>query len=307
MPGFLSNGSIALTVFKIENPAAVTGDKLRKYAFRSIDDLSSETKAHGWTSIEDMLDVNWQCSAPEKGHFLCFALRVDTRKVPQPVLKKHLAEALREETEKNSAEGKTYISRARKKELKELYTARLLAKTDPVPVTVDMAFDTQSGLLYVGSTTTAHQKLMAELFTQSFGQEPQPVLSTVDVPHILQELYAASRDITFDGHTYSLAEAGQLTLAAGDGEVSVKNEPTSAQSGMEAGLSICKLKLQMTRVGETDLEWQFTLNLDLSFSGLKTPKIEKRPDDDADAALLAKLYLLEQTVGVIHTLFEVRS
>lgn len=306
MPGFLSNGSIALSVFKIEKPAAVTGEKLKKYAFRSIDALTAETKAHGWTNIEDMLDADWQLSTPEKGHFLCFALRVDTRKISQPVLKKHLAEALREETEKNSTEGNTYISRARKKELKELYTARLLAKTDPVPVTVDVAFDTQSGLLYVGSTSTAHLELVAELFTQSFGQEPQPALITVDVPNILQELYGASRAIPFDGHTYTLAEAGQLTLAAGDGEVSVKNEPTSAQSSMQAGLTICKLKLEMTRMGEEDLAWQFTLNSDLSFSGLKNPKVEKQSADDADATILAKLYLVEQAVGVIHTLFEIR-
>lgn len=306
MSGFLSNSSIALSVFKIENPAAVTGEKLRKYAFRSIDNLNAETKAHGWTSIEDMLDVDWQFSAPEKGQFLCFSLRVDTRKISQPVLKKHLAEALREETEKNNTEGKTYISRARKKELKELHTTRLLAKTEPVPVTVDVAFDTQSSLLYVGSTSTAHQELVAELFTQSFGQEPQPALSMVDVPHILQELYGASRGIPFGEHTYTLAEAGQLTLAAGDGEVSVKNEPTSAQSGMEAGLSICKLKLEMTRVGEENLAWQFILHSDLSFSSLKTPKVEKQSNDNADAAILAKLYLIEQAVGVIHTLFEIR-
>lgn len=306
MPGFLSNSSIALTVFTIENPAAVTGEKLKKYAFHSIDSLNAETKAHGWTNIEDMLDVDWQFSVPEKGRFLCFALRVDTRKISQPVLKKHLAEALREEAEKNSTEGKTYVSRSRKRELKELHTARLLAKTDPVPVTVDVAFDTQSGLLYVGSTSTAHLELVSELFTQSFGQEPQPVPIAVDVPHILQELYGASRNISFDGHTYSLSEAGQLTLAAGDGEVSIKNEPASAQSGMEAGLAICKLKLEMTRIGEEDLAWQFTLQSDLSFSGLKTPKVGKKTDDGADAAILEKLYLIEQAVGVIHTLFEIR-
>lgn len=306
MPGFLSNGSIALSVFKIENPTAVTGEKLKKYAFRSIDDLSSETKSHGWTNIEDMLDADWQFSTPEKAHFLCFALRVDTRKISQPVLKKHLAEALREEAEKNSTEGKSYISRARKKELKELHTARLLAKTEPVPVTVDVALDTQSGLLYVGSTSTAHLELVAELFTQSFGQVPQSALITVDVPHILQELYGASRNISFEGHTYSLSEAGQLTLVAGDGEVSVKNEPTSAQSGMQAGLTICKLKLEMTRIGEENLAWQFTLNSDLSFSGVKTPKVEKKADDNGDVAILAKLYLIEQAVGVIHTLFEIR-
>lgn len=259
MPGFLSNSSIALSVFKIENPAAVTGEKLRKYAFRSIDNLNAETKAHGWTSIEDMLDVDWQFSAPEKGQFLCFSLRVDTRKISQPV-----------------------------------------------PVTVDVAFDTQSGLLYVGSTSTAHQELVAELFMQSFGQEPQPTLTLVDVPRILQELYGTSRGIPFGEHTYTLAEAGQLTLAAGDGEVSVKNEPTSAQSGMEAGLSICKLKLEMTRVGEEDLAWQFILHSNLSFSSLKTPKVEKQSNDNADAAILAKLYLIEQAVGVIHTLFEIR-
>lgn len=307
MPGFLSNGNIALSVFKIENPAAVTKEKLKKYAFRSIDALNAETKAHGWTSIDDMLDVDWQFSTPEKGRFLCFALRVDTRKISQPVLKKHLAEALREEAEKNRAEGNTNISRARKKELKELYTVRLLAKTEPVPVTVDMAFDTQSGLLYVGSVSTTQQNLICDLFEQSFGQKLEPLLTALeDVSLILKELYRASREIPFEDHTYFLSEAGQLTLAAGDGEVSVKNEPSSAQSGIEAGLAISKLKLEMTLRGEEDLAWQFTLHSDLCFSGLKTPKVKKSSSDVADAAILEKLYLIEQAVGVIHTLFEIR-
>lgn len=311
MPGIMS-GATALTLYTIEDPAAVTTEKLRKYAFRSIDNDGTESKAHGWTSIEDLLDVDWNFSMPEKGPFLCFALRVDTRKVPGPVLKKHLAEAIREEESKKNTAGKPgAVSRARKKELKELISARLLSQAEPVPSTVDVALDTQSGLLYVASVSSTQLELVCDYCKQSFGVTPQPVTAGVeDVPGLLRSLYESSRDVPFDGHTYTLAEAGQLTLLRegeeNGAEVTVKNEADSARTGLETGLSIKKMKFQMERVGEEELAWEFTLDAGLRFSGLKTPRVEKQSDDDPDAVLLEKMYLLQQAVGVVRTVFEVK-
>lgn len=258
------------------------------------------------------MDVDWNFSMPEKGPFLCFALRVDTRKVPGPVLKKHLAEAIREEESKKNTAGKPgAVSRARKKELKELISARLLSQAEPVPSTVDVALDTQSGLLYVASVSSTQLELVCDYCKQSFGVTPQPVTAGVeDVPGLLRSLYESSRDVPFDGHTYTLAEAGQLTLLRegeeNGAEVTVKNEADSARTGLETGLSIKKMKFQMERVGEEELAWEFTLDAGLRFSGLKTPRVEKQSDDDPDAVLLEKMYLLQQAVGVVRTVFEVK-
>jgi hypothetical protein len=116
MSGF-SSASTGLSVFKVDKPAAVTADKLKKHAFRSIDN-NSEPLSFGWTNIDDMTDAEFRESPPEKGGFLCFALRADVRKVQSAVLKRVLQEALKAELEACRAAGKEKVSRARKKELK---------------------------------------------------------------------------------------------------------------------------------------------------------------------------------------------
>lgn len=112
--GFMSK-TCPVTVFKVNTPAVITLDKLKQFAFQPIDELKTETKGVGWTSFDDMLDTAWSSSGPEYGEWLCFALRVDTRKIPAAVLKKHLAEAYKDELEKLQVEGKNFISQGRKK------------------------------------------------------------------------------------------------------------------------------------------------------------------------------------------------
>ena len=74
-------------------------EKLRQYAFIDIDDIAEE-RASGWTNFDDMLDTEWRQSPPEKGDFLTFSLRLDTRRIPPAVLRKHVRLALRDEEER---------------------------------------------------------------------------------------------------------------------------------------------------------------------------------------------------------------
>ena len=90
--GFLG-ASCTFTRFRILDPIPAElwtsiPDKLRQFAFRDIDDIPEE-RSWGWTSFEDMLDIDWRSAPPEKGAYLAFALRLDTRRIPGGVLKKH--------------------------------------------------------------------------------------------------------------------------------------------------------------------------------------------------------------------------
>lgn len=314
MSGFLS-GSTALTVYKADTPDALTAAKLKQYAFQPIDDLP-EPKGWGWTNIDDMFDTEWNSSVPEKGSFVCFGFRIDNRKVSPAILKKHLTEAYRKELEKLRAEGKDFISKTRKKELKEQHTQKLLSQTEPAPTSVDVALDSTTGLLYVGTTSSSILASLEEYMETSFGIELRRLTlagleeqtgledeQPLPVVQLLSKIYRESLSVCYDGHNYTVAEAGQATLTQdGGSEVSVKNAPESADAGLEAGYSITKLKIQISQE-EEGLEWEFTLNSEFSFFGLKTPKIDKPEDDDPDAALLEKLYLIGVAVGVMHTLF----
>ncbi len=307
----------ALTVFKVKNPAAVTTEKLKQFAFAPIDDLPGEETARGWVNFDDMLDLRWNTSVPEKGNFMVFGFRIDTRRVPGPVLKKEYGQALQDELEQARAEGKKFVSRKRKKELKELIKAKLMAKTPPSPTVVDAALDMTTGQLLVSSTSSKQLESFAEHFKASFGEQDIQELNFAGLEEradalkdglamesFLQEIYGHSQDVNWDGHTFTIAEAGELTLQKESGEtVASKNEPGSVAAGLEAGLYITQLKLTLT--DENSQEWSAVLGQDFRFR-LQTPAVEKAKDADPDAVLLEKLYLIQLAVGAVHELFRSR-
>lgn len=307
MAGFKSN-STALSVFQVDTPSVVTPETLKKFAFRPIDTLKGEELAVGWTNIDDILDTAWANSVPEKGEWLCFALRVDKRKIPGAILKKHFGEALKKEQEALATQGKHFVSRERKKELKEQLKLRLLANTEPAPASVDVVMNKESGQLLVASTAKGMLAHLTELMPRSFGVQIVPLEPQTDVQQVLRTIYDAHIQGTFENHTYKLTDAGRVTLAgiseadASGIEVVVKNDRTSADAGLAGGLSIAKLTICMERENDS-LVWGFGLNGLLEFSGLKVPAAKKNKEDAQDTVLLEKLYLIEQAVGVIHNLF----
>lgn len=298
--------STALAVYTIDNPAAVTSGKLSQFAFRSIDDLP-EDRGWGWVCIEDMFDTEWRTAPPEKGEFICFSLRIDTRKVPSGVLRKHLAEAMQEEEAKAQAEGRK-VARSRKKELKEAFMAKLQRQAEPVPAAFDVAVDMTTGLVLVSSVSAAQLELFEQHVATSFGLKPERwLLDPAEGQKLLATIYEHGLSPTVDGHAFALTQADQATLIQPESGASVtaKDEPETISKALQNGLVFSKLKLRLTRQDDESLEWTLTLSSDGSISGLKTPKVEKQDNDDIDAVLLEKLYLLEQAVGVIRDVVRV--
>ena len=306
----------ALTVFKVENPAAVTAEKLKQFAFAPIDDLPGEETARGWVNFDDILDLAWDVSVPERGNFMVFAFRTDTRRVPAPVLKVKYEKALQEEMEKAQAEGKKFVSREKKKELKDLVKAKLMEKTPPSPSVVDASLDMTTGMLFVSSTSGKQLEAFAEHFKSSFGQDMKELSfagledredalkESLAMETFLQEIYGHSQDVNYDGHTFNIAEAGEVTLQKESGEtVSSRNESGSVAAGLEAGLYIRKMKLTLT--DENSMEWNAVIDQNFRLR-LQTPSVEKSKDADPDAVLLEKLYLIQLAVGALHELFRSR-
>ena len=170
--GFVS-ASTAFTRYRVpEQPPAVFWSQvsalLKRYAFQDIDALPGEERSFGWTSFDDMLDTEWDAAPPEKGAYMTFALRVETRRVPPAVLKKHLALALREEKRRMAELGKQLISRDRKNELKEQVQLRLMRHFLPIPATFDVIWATDAGLVFFASTQRKILDLFEEYFIKCF-------------------------------------------------------------------------------------------------------------------------------------------
>ena len=103
-------GSIPLTVYKAspELLANITSDRLRQFAFQPIDEIAEE-KSWGFVNHDDMFDTEWVKSVPEKGQYVVFGFRIDSRKIPASILKKHIAAMMADELEAMEAQRKKFI------------------------------------------------------------------------------------------------------------------------------------------------------------------------------------------------------
>ncbi|MCL2122502.1 MAG: recombination-associated protein RdgC [Desulfovibrionaceae bacterium] len=168
-----ANASCSFTRYRVlEHPSAELWAQLpallKRYAFQDIDALPGEERSFGWTSFEDMLDTEWTMAPPEKGAYVTFALRLETRRVPPAVLKKHHAIALRDEKRRMAEQGKQFISRERKKELKEHVQLRLMRHFLPIPALFDVVWARDSGLVYFASIQRKILDIFEEYFVKCF-------------------------------------------------------------------------------------------------------------------------------------------
>ncbi len=94
-------------------------------------------------------------------------------------------------------------------------------------------------------------------------------------------------------------EGDNLETASVSGSLSPMRE---ARFGLVTGKKVTRA---VVRFEQNDLDWQVSLRAeDLSCNSLRTPKIEKESDDDdPDAFLLEKVYLIELCLGLIDTLY----
>lgn len=148
-------------------------DRLKKYAFTDIDN-STEERSFGWVTLEDYLDTQWRSAPPEKGHYLAFSLRLDTRRVSPAVFKKYLRLAIDAEKESMKDTGKAFLSKDRKKEIAERVKLSLMSRALPVPAVFEAVWNTIDQVVWLCSTNSKVQALFEDLFTMTFELHLEP-------------------------------------------------------------------------------------------------------------------------------------
>jgi len=149
-------------------------EKLQQFCMVDIDGTADE-RSFGWTNFDDMLDMGWTQSPPEKGEFFTFKLRLDTRRIPPAVLKKHFTVALNKELAQAKEQGKTFISRDRKREIKEQVTLRLRARSLPIPAVFDVIWNPSQNRVYLDTTNSKVQALFEDHFKITFDLSLEPL------------------------------------------------------------------------------------------------------------------------------------
>ena len=171
--GILSS-SVSFTLYgikeKIEDKIwQDLSEKLREHSFQEIEG-GIEEKSFGWVSFDNWLDNSFLHS-PLIGNYAVFALRLDVRRIPSSVFKKYYELALSQALEQKQAQGRKFLAKEEKKEIKEQVKLRLLSKILPVPTVVDVVWDVDKQRVFFGATSNKLKELFVELFFQTFHLE----------------------------------------------------------------------------------------------------------------------------------------
>ena len=352
--GTITSSSISFTRFRIIDPIpselwTQIPDKLRQFAFRDIDDLP-EMQAYGWVCFEDMLDTEWRTAPPQKGNYVTFSLRLDTRRIPPAIIKKQLSLALKAEKEKMQAQGKKFISRERKKDLKEQVLLRLRQRFLPVPAEFHVVWEPDLNAVWFASTQGKMIDLFIELFITSFGlhlEQIEPyslaegllddvemgkldrceatqftmasgnegqMLSSVLGEEFLTWLWfqsdvAPGAFVNKEGHPFSVSMEQRIVVQGGQGDAKdtatvagTLSPLTEARFGLGKGKKVTRATI---RLEKDELAFQLTLSADdFTLGSMKLPKMEKpAEDEDPDAMLLERFYLMEVCLGLLESLY----
>jgi DNA recombination-dependent growth factor C len=203
------SASVGLTRYRIveeDIPSALwheIEDRLKRNAFRDIDG-SAEERSFGWVSFDNMLDPDFALCPPEKGPYLTFTLRLDTRRIPPAVMKKHVTVALNQAMQAMREQGKKFLTKEQKTEIREQVELRLRARSLPIPACFDVVWDTTSQQVWIASTQPKLTDLFEELFTHTFGLHLEPLTPYFQA---LKDL-GASRQVELDGFEPTLFALG---------------------------------------------------------------------------------------------------
>ena len=352
--GSIYSASISFTRFRVIDPIpsellTQIPEKLRQFAFRDIDDLP-EMQAYGWVCFEDMLDTGWRTAPPQKGNYFTFSLRLDTRRIPPAIIKKQLSLALKAEKEKMQAQGKKFISRERKKDLKEQVLLRLRQRFLPVPAEFHVVWEPDRNEVWFASTQGKMIDLFMEAFLNTFElhlEQIEPyslaegLLDDVDMGKLdrsestrftgepgsdglmlgnvlgeefltwlwFQSDVAPGAFVDKDGQPFSVSMEQRIVVQGGQGEAKetasvagTLSPLTEARFGLGKGKKVTRATI---RLEKDELAFQFTLSADdFTLGSMKLPKVEKpAEDEDPDAMLLERFYLMEVCLGLLESLY----
>lgn len=119
-----------------------------------------ETERFGWITLEHLYDTRFLIEKVALDPYLCFALRVDKRKIPQNILRAYLKI---EEIAHVNATGKK-PGPAKRKELREKVKLDLSRRVLPAAASYQVIWNQNTGMVFLGATSDK----VAEMFVQQF-------------------------------------------------------------------------------------------------------------------------------------------
>lgn len=184
-------GSISVRTYSVSEPAAdgylaPFTKALQRYAFQPIDDRKGQTQAAGWVNIRNMLDNRLE---PESWHFppyIVLGFRVDRKTVPAALLRARVEDAARRTLRQ---ERRPRLSKDEKAALEANIRSELLSQSLPSTSLTEVAWNLETNRLYVASTATGANDMVATLFGETFERAVIPHL-----PYLVAEEWAENHN-----------------------------------------------------------------------------------------------------------------
>ena len=309
-----------LTVFRVVQSDQLTletgespCDKLRRAAFKNIAD-GNALSLPGVVVMEDYRSVDFGPANTEFGEYVVFSVRQDERKVPASALQLAVDDALEAEMERVKELGKNYISRDRKREIKQQIKLRLEAKVPPTPKVADAWWNTSSGLVFLTGKAKGTREALSRLFEIAFG--PRYALKEMNVMDIFPGITlgtandfamnfmdwvwnnGSARRMPF-GDEMILVNVGDKVVVQGNGD-----KLTFSSEGMcglsteiHEALSLSKRIVQLAIETGEDIDDYARIEIDTQLSpilSVSVPTVTHHDEEEFDGALYTQIGNVER-------------
>ena len=160
---------MSLTRYRVEEPVKdgfweYADQRLRSFSFKDIENSTDEL-SFGWVSVGDFLDTGFAYASYALEPYLLAGLRVDRRQVAAALLRKYHRLEIRKTV---AAREGARLDRAQREECKERARLGLLQRIPPSSQLFEVAWDTLSGEVWLGSATGWVREIFQDLFERTF-------------------------------------------------------------------------------------------------------------------------------------------
>jgi recombination associated protein RdgC len=209
----VGKGSLSFRTFRVSGKNATPSkdkllEKLDTFSFAGVDTVE-EGSSHGWLAPDHLFDGDFNVAKVFRGRYALFGFRVDTRKVPGPLLQAHTAIAFPAALE---AEGLDKLSARQKREIKGDIKRQLLAETPPAQRAYGVFWNVKAKKIFLQNTSKGVVEAFRALFERTFDLSLEPLVPGLQAAH-----FAKSRDLLEplkDARPLELANARQGELVA---------------------------------------------------------------------------------------------
>jgi len=320
----LSKGTLTFTRYRVagELPGALADfmdRQIKIFAFRELL-VGTDEKALGWTSLDNVLDTDFEYANYSIGDYYVFSLRIDRRAVPPSLLKLRVLKAEKEFLEEK---GLKKLYKGQREDIRETVKLGLLSRAQPVPSFQEVCWSVSGGWLLFGTLTEKVNDDFKDLFKRSFNLSLLPFLPW-DANALPEGLPLPGREfLTWlwfkseeRGGSVMIPGTGdaeviflqKIVLESGEGEYSETVACRGLHADLEEGKSALRKGKKVTeariQLGAGDDRFEFTFKADaFSFQSLRLPVPTDVDEEDRDGKILERIYLAEVAMKTMEQLF----